>query len=72
MASSESSPLERGDSVRFERYGEWLQGTVVHVERGMVCIEYGRHGATTWRWLDSRNVTPATASIAGADPKETP
>jgi hypothetical protein len=54
--SVQNSLFQVGDRVRFERFGEWLDGTVIVVERGLICIEYGKHGASTWRLQTSKNV----------------
>lgn len=51
-----SSPFHLGDRVRFERYGEWLDGVVIALRVGMICVEYGPHKATTWRFSKSPNV----------------
>ena len=39
-----------GDKVRFDRFGEWLDGVVILVRDDLICIEYGTHKATTWRY----------------------
>ena len=40
--------FSKGDRVRFDRFGEWLDGTVIAIRDGLLCIQYRDYGAVQW------------------------
>lgn len=55
----EYRPYEAGDRVKFERFGEWLEGVIVVNSGDYLTIEYGTHKAVTHRWVESKGVKHA-------------